>query len=107
VRHEKTHIWVVDLNPYLTTNSTTSSGSNVTFTAVAFDPGADDLTFYWDFGDGTNMTTNYPNNNTTYPVNIADVVKHSYSMSGSYIVKLIVRDDDGGEAIVKVTIKVD
>jgi hypothetical protein len=104
VRHEKTHKWVVDLNPYLTINSSNSGGSNLTFTAVAFDPGADDLTFYWDFGDGTNLTHSYPNNNTTFPVNIADVVKHSYSMAGSYIVRLIVRDDDRGEAIIKVTI---
>ncbi len=104
VKHNKTHVWVVNLNPYLTINKTNnSSGGNVTFTAVVFDPGADDLTFYWDFGDGTNLTTCYPNKNKTYPVNITDIVKHFYTAPGSYIVKLIVKDDDGGEVIIKYT----
>jgi hypothetical protein len=38
--------WEVELNEYL-------EGSELKLTAMAYDPGADDLTFTWDFDDGT------------------------------------------------------
>jgi PKD repeat protein len=77
-----------------------------TFKAIAYDPGADDITFYWDFGDGTNISNFYPNQNQIYPVNITDRVSHTFSGTGKYTVTLIVSDDDGGKTSVSITIDV-
>jgi len=61
-------------------------GSSISFSGSATDPGADALTFEWDFNyaspfdvDGTGATT-----------------QHVYTESGSYTVALRVTDDDGG-----------
>jgi LruC domain-containing protein len=89
VKHTKTHVWKVDLTAEF-------SFSNITFEARVYDPGADDLTFYWDFGDGTNMTKFYPNINNTYPVEIVARESHNYPKAGTYKVTLTVTDDDGG-----------
>jgi hypothetical protein len=66
------------------------------FTATATDPGADDLTFHWDFGDGKTLTNFYPNLNGTFPVVVTDNVGHSYFSVGTFTVTLTVTDDDGG-----------
>jgi PKD repeat protein len=95
VRHERTHIWVVNLSGDLPENN-----NNVSFTANVFDPGADNITLYWDFGDGTNKTTNYPNPNATYQVNIMENVSHVYPLGGNYTVLLTVSDGDGGSTTV-------
>jgi hypothetical protein len=68
----------------------------VEFTATATDPGADDLTFHWDFGDGKSETHFYPNLNGTFPVVATDNVGHSYFSYGPFAVTLTVTDDDGG-----------
>jgi hypothetical protein len=102
VKHKKTHIWRVNLTKVLP--STGNSIRKGTFNITVFDPGADNITLYLDFGDGTNITKFYPNNNQTYPVSINVTLSHNYASSGTFSVILIAKDDDGGITIVKVSI---
>ncbi|MBI5000831.1 MAG: PKD domain-containing protein [Euryarchaeota archaeon] len=94
--------YAVDLNSLLTT-----SGKALTFKATATDPGSDDLTFTWDFGDSTPTVSSiyynngvspdpYPSPWGTYPFTADDATSHSYNASGTYTVTLTVMDDDGG-----------
>ncbi|MFQ5885449.1 MAG: PKD domain-containing protein, partial [Thermoplasmata archaeon] len=99
VQHPETHTWEVDLTAAILSHG-------LTFEATAYDPGADDLTFHWDFGDGTNITTFYPNANGTYPVEITEAVTHAFLGSGTFIVTLSVEDDDGGTAVASITITI-
>ncbi|MCJ2563793.1 MAG: PKD domain-containing protein, partial [Candidatus Thermoplasmatota archaeon] len=80
-------------------------GSPLTFEATASDPGSDDLTFTWDWGDG--MTTEHtyfndgmgpdpPNSPDVNPMTVVDQWDHTYSQGGTYLVNLTVVDDDGG-----------
>jgi len=96
VKQVSTHIWKVNLSKDLHIKT-------ISFQAKAFDPGADDLTFYWSLGDGTNITNFYPNKSQTYPVTIMDVVKHTYKNTGTFTVTLTVKDDDGGVTTTKIT----
>ena len=83
-----------------------SCGVTYVFNATAVDPGSDDLTFHWDFGDGTNSSHTYYNNGVspdphpspgpTFPVNVTNVATHMYTTSGNFTVILNVTDDDGG-----------
>jgi len=52
--------------------------------SASYDPDGIIVSYYWDFGDGTNAT--------------GAVVEHVYSNSGNYIVTLTVTDDDGATA---------
>jgi hypothetical protein len=78
--------WEVELNGYLGDVSVALSG-------LAYDPGADDLTFTWAFDDGYVVQHHYPNSGGAYPVNILDSVNYSGSASE---VTLTCEDDDGG-----------
>jgi hypothetical protein len=100
VRHSDTWNWTVSLNSLL-------AGRDISFTATATDPGSDDLTFTWDWGDGTPATATtyyndgvgpdpYPSPGGTYPFAALDAQTHTYTMTEMYDLKLIVRDDDGG-----------
>jgi PKD repeat protein len=97
VQHPETYIWEVDLTAGILSHG-------LTFVATAFDPGADDLTFRWDFGDGTTITSFYPNPIQTYPVEITETVAHAFPGSGTYTVTLTVEDDDAGEVSKSLTI---
>jgi len=77
------------------------------FTATASDPGSDDLTFTWEWGDGSPaIARTYYNNGTgpdpypspggTFPFTATDSQVHAYAVAGTYELNLTVRDDDGG-----------
>jgi N-acetylneuraminic acid mutarotase len=97
VQHPDTYVWEVDLTAAILSHG-------MTFEAIAFDPGADELTFHWDFGDGTNATSFYPNGNGTCPVTITEIINHIFPGSGTYVVVLTVEDDDGGVGTASLTI---
>ena len=76
------------------------------FRAPTTDPGSDDLTFIWDWDDGTDDTTIYYNDGVgpdpypspwgTYPFSATEQIGHIYSEPGTYTVALTVEDDDEG-----------
>ena len=78
----------------------------LSFDATATDPGSDDLTFTWDWGDASPYDTEIYYNNGTgpdpypspeiNPMTATDTAEHVYSAPGNYTVILTVTDDDGG-----------
>jgi hypothetical protein len=103
VRYKDTHIWRVNLTEALISKS---NYTNVTFRITSYDPGADNLTLNLNFGDGTNITKFYPNNNRTFPVLINISLIHYYFFTGTFNVTLIANDNDGGITIVKIQFEV-
>jgi hypothetical protein len=79
--------------------------ATVEFTATATDPGMDDITFDWDFGDGTSLQNVYLNDGT-YPVEVTDSIGHSYFSGGPFTVVLTVSDDDGSSNTVTFNVDV-
>ncbi len=83
-----------------------NEGVLITFTSFTTDPGSDDLTFIWNWGDGTSTTTTHYNNGLSpdpypspwgiYPFTATDSVQHTYGDNGVYNITLTVEDDDGG-----------
>ncbi len=59
----------------------TTSGLAVTFTDTSTDPDGTIVSWYWNFGDGSNSSVQNP--------------IHTYATAGSYTVNLVVTDDDG------------
>jgi hypothetical protein len=92
---------------------TTNDGHGISrmlvgFTAEVTDPGSDDTTFKWDFGDMSplliatyynnaplNTPDPYPSPDVN-PVQLSEVVDHWYAIQSIFEVVLIVEDDDGG-----------
>ena len=74
-----------------------NEGDTATFNAIASDPGADELTYTWDFGDGTEPVV---------IVNDDSPVSHTYSDNGEYTVTLTVTDPSGAEATQSVEVTV-
>jgi len=81
-------------------------GQSVLLTATATDPGSDDLTFAWTWGDGSSDSNTYYNNGVgpdppnspggTHPFTATDTGTHPYGDNGIYTATLTVKDDDGG-----------
>jgi hypothetical protein len=97
VNHEDRWVWEVDLTAALLSHG-------LKFEATATDQGADDLTFFWDFDDGTNSTSFYPNPGGIFPITVTDTMSHGFPGSGTYIVTVTVTDDDGGVGTASATI---
>lgn len=92
-------------------------GETISYNAFAIDPGSDDLTFIWNWGDGTpdrvmRYYNNgvgqdpYPSSGGNHPFSATDRSTHIYENIGSYVVTLRVIDDDGGETAVAATVTV-
>jgi PKD repeat protein len=75
----------------------TPLGTSVTLQGVATDPSSADtaagLTFAWEFGDGTTGSGASPT--------------HAYALPGTYSVRLVVTDKDGGAAPATTTVTVE
>lgn len=109
VRHNETWTWEIErLNEYF-------GGHNFTFHASAYDPGSDDLTFTWDWGDNSTETRTYFNNGIgpdpypspdVNPASVDDVATHSFPGGGTYVVTLTVADDDGGSTVITFTVSI-
>jgi len=110
VEHPGTYEWDVDLTPYLAQLA-------VRFSAAASDPGSDDLTFTWDFGDGTPaVSTTVFNDGVapdapkspggTFPFTATATAAHGFPGPGTYVVTLTVTDDDGGSTTATMTITI-
>lgn len=78
-------------------------GKEISFTGSATDPGEDDLTFKWLFGDGGSLSNLHPWLDSH---SVTETVKHTYSAAGLYTVKLDVTDDDGGVGSASKTIEI-
>jgi hypothetical protein len=90
----------------VTGGTSIDEGQSVILTGAATDPGSDDLTFTWTWGDGSSSVTTYYNNGVgpdppnspggTFPFTAADTATHPYGDNGLFTVNLEVADDDGG-----------
>jgi hypothetical protein len=87
------------------------------FNGNATDPGSDDLTFTWSWGDWTSDTTTvyyndgigsdpYPSPWGTFPFSVNETIQHAYKNYGVYKLNLKVEDDDGGVALYKTNVTV-
>ena len=79
---------VANVAPTIETLDAVGEGDNTgtaLFSATAFDPGDDTLTYTWDFGDGSAPTE-------------GQEVRHTYANEGVYAVTLTVTDEAGGIA---------
>jgi C1A family cysteine protease len=97
--------------PSITSNpliSDVDENVEISLSATAHDVGSDDLTFTWDWGDGTSTSTIYYNNgvsadpypSTDYnPITITDPVTHTYGDDGTFTICLTIEDDDGGSTV--------
>jgi hypothetical protein len=94
------------IDPWEINLTSTIYKHNITFKATATDIGSDDLTFFWNFGDGGYIGPNTYFNNLISPdpfpspeinpITQIDSVMHTYTAFGFHILTLFITDDDGG-----------
>lgn len=84
-----------------------TAGEPVDFTARGTDPGSDDLTFAWDYGDGaTDVNVHLVNppavdgdpSPSIQPRDVTDAAPHTYAIACAATTGVEVADDDGGAA---------
>ena len=93
---ETTTVTVAHVAPTITTltgDTSVSEGESATFSVTATDPGADALTYTWDFGDGSPTVT-------------GDSVSHVFADNGTYTVTVTVTDDEGATTRDTLTVQV-
>lgn len=109
VRHPETWVWTV------ANFSALLVGVDITFEASGSDPGSDDLTFDWDWGDGWSTSNIYFNDGVgpdaypspdLNPIAVTDVTTHSYDLAGTYTITLTVTDDDGNATTVSTDLQI-
>lgn len=110
VRHESTWTWTID------DLASVIAREGLMLRADLRDPGSDDLTVTWDFGDGTTATQVFYNNGVgpdlpesqdgIAPFLVTATAVHAFAGPGDYTIRLIVRDDDGGETSATMTLHV-
>ena len=96
-------------------NAPTDVSIEAVLPANVSDPGSDDVTLTWDWGDGRSDTRTFFNDGVGpdpfpspwgSPTSFVDVGRHVYRLSGDYTVTLRATDDDGGTAATSVVIHV-
>jgi hypothetical protein len=106
--HPERWEWNTNINEFFV-------GHEMIFEGTATDPGSDDLTFLWEWGDlSFNEGAMYYNDGAaadpakspdgTFPFTVMDPRKHTYWTPVNHTLKLTVTDDDGGVTILIVTI---
>ncbi|MGB7380658.1 MAG: PKD domain-containing protein [Rivularia sp. (in: cyanobacteria)] len=78
----------------LTGDTNINEGDIATFSANATDAGNDNLTYRWDFGDGTESQ-------------VGKIVNHKYLDNGTYNVTITVEDENGASTQQTLTVNVD
>ena len=88
-----------------------NEGVPITFNGDVTDPGSDDLTVGWSWGDGPpapDVSTVYPNagpgadpdpSPSINPRNVTDTKSHAFGEACFYTIALDATDDDGGNAV--------
>jgi PKD repeat protein len=113
VRHLGTYVWTIDNLLHVIDLIAVP----IHFRASATDPGSDDLTFTWDWGDHEPIvSTKYFNDPVVgddpfpspeiNPRNVTDDVTHTFAVAGTYLVTLTVEDDDGGVDLVMLRVEI-
>jgi predicted GH43/DUF377 family glycosyl hydrolase len=108
----RTNVSVLNVLPQIQLDgpSTVYENSPITLNVAAQDPGSDDLTIIWDWGDGfsSEIVTTYYNDGIgsdpflspdINPMNVSESQTHTYGDNGIFTVTVTVIDDDGGMSI--------
>lgn len=76
-------------------------GEDVTFQGTSYDPGRDDLTLTWDFGNGSptpDVSTSYPLAGATGPNDVTDTHSYAFAQACLYAVTFTSTDSDGASS---------
>jgi len=87
---EKTVLSRLPVGIFVESAETVDTGELIVFNAsLSYDPDGSVVSYFWDFGDGTNAS--------------GVVVEHAYTDDGNYTVTLTITDDDGATASASTT----